>query len=100
MNIYIALAVAALVTTLTAVAQDARDIASQMGANTTSSVSAGTDRYGVHEDTETVGTQPQQAPDLLGSAQGSKGKKLTKTQRKQLLQKRQSLLKGRKAYCK
>ena len=41
MNIYIALAVAALVTTLTAVAQDARDIASQMGANTTSSVSAG-----------------------------------------------------------
>ncbi len=94
MNIFIALVVAALVTALTAVAQDARDIASQMGADTTTSISQGTDRYGVHEDTETLNEQPQHAPNLLGS----KGKKLSKTERKYLLQKRQSLLKDRKAY--
>src|SRR5207244_4121122 len=95
MNIFIALVVAALVTALTAIAQDARDIASQMGADTTTSVSQGTDRYGVHEDTETLKEQPQQAPNLLGP----KGKKLSKTERKQLLQKRQILLKDRKAYA-
>jgi hypothetical protein len=94
MNIFIALVVAALVTALTAVAQDARDIASQMGADTTTSISQGTDRYGVHEDTERLNEQPQHAPNLLGS----KGKKLSKTERKYLLQKRQSLLKDRKAY--
>jgi hypothetical protein len=92
-NIFIALTLAASVTTLTAVAQDARDIASQMGADTTTSISMGTDRYGVHEDTETV-KQPQQAPNLLGP----KDKKLSKTERKYLLQRRQSLLKDRKAY--
>src|SRR5881392_2432773 len=94
MNIFIALVLAALVATLTAVAQDARDIASQMGADTTTSVSQGTDRYGVHEDTETLKEQPQQAPNLLGP----KGKNLSKIERKQLLQKRQVLLNDRKAY--
>src|SRR5437867_8255662 len=94
MNIFIALTLAASVTTLTAVAQDARDIASQMGADTTTSISQGTDRYGVHEDTETLKEQPQRAPNLLGP----KGKKLSKTERKYLLQRRQSLLKDRKAY--
>src|SRR5262249_25398466 len=95
MNIFIALVLAALVATLTAVAQAARDIASQMGADTTTSVSQGTDRYGVHEDTETLKEQPQQAPSLLGP----KGKKLSKTERKYLLRKRQVLLKDRKAYA-
>jgi len=94
MNLFIALVLAALVATLTAVAQDARDIASQMGADTTTSVSQGTDRYGVHEDTETLKEQPQQAPNLLGP----KGKNLSKIERKQLLQKRQVLLNDRKAY--
>jgi hypothetical protein len=98
MKIFIALALAALVTTLPAVAQDTRDVASQMGADTTTSVSMGTDRYGVHEDTETVGEPPQQAPNLLGPVQASKGNKLSKTERKRLLQERQLLLKDRKAY--
>jgi Ni/Co efflux regulator RcnB len=84
MKTLLAVALAALMTALTAVAQDARDIAREMGVDTTSSVSTGTDRNGVHRDTETVGETRQHAPDLLDSVQGSKGNKLSKTERKRL----------------
>ena len=102
MKTLVALAFVALITPLTAVAQDqaARDIAREMGADTTSSVSTGTDRHEVHQDTETVGRTQQHAPDLLSSVQESKVGKLSRTERKQLLQKRELLLKDRNAYSK
>src|SRR3989442_14617523 len=98
MKILTALALAAIVVPLTAMAQeDARDIAREMGADTTTSVSPGLDRNGIHRDTETVGKTRQHAPDLLDSAQGSKIEKLSKADRKELSQRRESLLKDRKA---
>jgi hypothetical protein len=66
-----------------------------MGADTTTSVSPGTDRNGVHRDTETSLESRQHAPNLLEAAQASKAKKQSKAQRKQLLQKRESVLKER-----
>jgi metal-dependent amidase/aminoacylase/carboxypeptidase family protein len=96
MKTVIVLAVVAFVTPLTTLAQDARDIAREMGADTTTSISPGTDRNGVHRDTETSLESRQHAPNLLETVQASKVKKQTKAQRKQLLQKRESLLKERK----
>lgn len=84
-----------------ALAQDARDIARDMGADTTTSVSAGTDRNGIHRDTETIrgARDRQHAPDLIDSVQGSKptSAKADKVEKSRLLQKRNKLLEERKA---
>lgn len=91
------LVVAAVFTSGTMLGQDAREIAREMGADTTTSISPGTDRNGVHRDTEVLLESRQRVPDLLERAQESKGKKANKTEVKRLLRKRDSLLKDRKA---
>ena len=68
----------AILIPLIATAQDAaRDIARQMGADTTTSISPGLDRHDIHRDTETVERPRQHVPNLLKSAQGSSAKKAT-----------------------
>jgi hypothetical protein len=92
------IAAVAILVPLIATAQDAaRDIARQMGANTATSVSQGLDRHDIHQDTEIVERPQQHVPNLLQSVQGSNGKKLSKAQKKNLVQRRNALLKDRKA---
>jgi len=70
---------------LIATAQDAaRDIARQMGADTTTSISPGLDRHDIHRDTETVERSRQHVPNLLQSVQGSAAKGPSKVQKKNL----------------
>jgi hypothetical protein len=70
---------------LIATAQDAaRNIARQMGVDTTTSISPGLDRHDIHRDTETVERSRQHVPNLLQSAQGSNAKKTSKAQKKDL----------------
>jgi len=70
---------------LIATAQDAaRDIARQMGADTTTSISPGLDRHDIHRDTETVEQSRRHVPNLLQSVQGSNAKNPSKTRKKDL----------------
>jgi hypothetical protein len=85
MNRLAGVAVITIMAPLMATAQDAaRDIARQMGADTTTSISPGLDRHDIHRDTETVERPRQRAPNLLQSVQGSDGKKPSKVQKKDL----------------
>ena len=100
MRIRCALATAAIVVPVIAMAQEAaRDITREMGADTTTSVSQGLDRTGLHRDTSTVRQAQQHAPTLLDSSQGEapKPKKLTKSEKKKLLRQKEVLLENRKA---
>jgi hypothetical protein len=81
----------------TAVGQDAREITREMGADTTTSVSPGTDRHGIHRDTEKALEDRHHTPNLLESAQGTKPEKISPSEKKRLLKKRGLLLKDRKA---
>jgi hypothetical protein len=79
------IAAVAILVPLIATAQDAaRDIARQMGADTTTSISPGLDRHDIHRDTETVERPRQHVPNLLQSVQGSNAKKPSKVQKKDL----------------
>ncbi len=83
MKILAEIAAVAILAPLIATAQDvARDIARQMGADTTTSISPGLDRHDIHRDTETVERSRQHVPNLLQSAQGSTAKNPSKTQKK------------------
>src|SRR4051812_24550023 len=62
----------------------ARDIARQMGADTTTSISPGLDRHDIHRDTETVEQSRQHVPNLLQSVQGLNAKKTSKARKKDL----------------
>ena len=100
MKIFCAVATAAIVVPILAVAQEvARDITREMGVDTTTSVSQGLDRTGLHRDTETIRRGQQHAPGLLEAPQGeaSKAQNLTTSKTKKLLRKRDVLLKERKA---
>jgi hypothetical protein len=98
MRILCALATAAIVVSAIAMAQEtARDITREMGADTTTSVSQGLDRYDIHQDTETVRQAQRHAPSLLDSAQGEppKPKRASKSEKK-LQRQRDLLLKDRR----
>jgi hypothetical protein len=85
---------------LIASGQDAaRDIARQMGADTTTSISPGLDRHDIHRDTETVERPQQRVPKLLEAprAEASKSKKLSNSERKKLARKRELLVESRDA---
>ena len=100
MRIFCAVATATIVVPILAVAQEvARDITREMGVDTTTSVSQGLDRTGLHRDTETIRRGQQHAPSLLEAPQGeaSKTQHLTTSKTKKLLRKRDVLLKERKA---
>ena len=89
--------IAVMIAPFAALAQeDARDIAREMGSDTTTSVSPGADRTGVHRDTENVEPVAQRAPNLLESAQTSRRKKMSNKERRELLRKRASLIEDRK----
>jgi len=79
--------------------EQAREITREMGADTTTSVSQGLDRTGLHRDTETVRRGQQHAPSLLEASQGetSTTTKPSASERKRLLRKRELLLNDRKA---
>jgi len=65
MKILSEIAAVAMLVPLIATAQDAaRDIARQMGADTTTSISPGLDRHDIHRDTETVDRPQQHVPKL------------------------------------
>ena len=79
------IAAVAILVPLIATAQDAaRDIARQMGADTTTSISPGLDRHDIHRDTETVERTRQHVPNIFQSAQGSNAKNASKAQKKNL----------------
>jgi hypothetical protein len=79
------IAAAAILAPLIATAQNAaRDVARQMGADTTTSISPGLDRHDIHRDTETVERARQHVPNLLQSAQESKPKNPSKARKKDL----------------
>ena len=85
MNRVCGLAAIVILVPLIATAQDvARDIARQMGADTTTSISPGLDRHDIHRDTETVEQSRQHVPNLLQSVQGSNAKNSSKTRKKDL----------------
>src|SRR5437870_11464839 len=91
-------AAVAIFVPLIATAQDvARDIARQMGADTTTSISPGLDRHDIHRDTETVERSRQHVPNLLQSVQGSNAKNPSKAQKKNLPRPRNTLHSERKA---
>lgn len=103
MKVLCVISTAMIVAPILAVAQEAaRDITREMGADTTTSVSQGLDRTGLHRDTETIKRGQQHAPSLLETPQRetSNVKKLSKTERKQLLRQRELLLKRRTAAIK
>jgi hypothetical protein len=98
MKTFTILALSALLTGPLILAQeDARDIAREMGADTTTSISAGTDRNGLHRDTERVEQPQQHVPNLLDSAEGSKTKKSDSAATEKLIRDRDQLLKERQA---
>jgi hypothetical protein len=77
-------AVATLIPLIATAQNAARDIARQMGADTTTSISPGLDRHDIHRDTETVERPRQHVPNLLQSAQGSNAKEPSKARKKDL----------------
>jgi hypothetical protein len=100
MKMFCAVATATIVVPILAVAQEvARDITREMGVDTTTSVSQGLDRTGLHRNTETIRRGHQHAPRLLEAPQGeaSKTQNPSTSKTKKLLRKRDVLLKERKA---
>jgi hypothetical protein len=100
MKVLCVISTAMIVAPILAVAQEAaRDITREMGADTTTSVSQGLDRTGLHRDTEMIKRGQQHAPSLLETPrrETSNVKKLSKSVRKQLLRQRELLVKRRTA---
>jgi hypothetical protein len=100
MKIRAEIAAVVILIPLFATAQDAaRDIARQMGADTTTSISPGLDRHDIHRDTESVERPQQHVPKLLEApqAEASKSKKLSTSERKKLLRRRELLVESRDA---